>query len=74
MEMAAFSSIGNLLKRVVDGQVYLLMQVWLHLVLQSFLIASSVIRTRQAHQVTAASLYRLMKTAYTDYCSEATEN
>ena len=41
---------------------------------ESFLTAPSVTRTRQAHQVTAASLYRLMKTAYTDYCSEATEN
>ena len=35
IEMAAFSSIGNLLIRVVDGQVYSLMQVWPHLVLQS---------------------------------------
>ena len=33
---------------------------------ESFLSASSVTKTRQAHQVTACSLYQLMKEAYQD--------
>ena len=37
---------------------------------ESYLSASSVTRTRQAHQITACSLYKLMKKAYHDYCSE----
>ena len=41
---------------------------------ESFLLASSVKRTCQAHQITAVSLYRLMKRAYTDYCNEEMEN
>ena len=32
-----------------------------------FLTASSITRTRQAHQITACSLHKLMKKAYQDY-------
>jgi hypothetical protein len=32
-----------------------------------YLSASSVTRTRQAHQITACSLYKLKKKAYHDY-------
>ncbi len=41
---------------------------------ESLLSASIVTRTRQAHQITACSLYRLMKEAYQDYCSESKES
>ena len=34
---------------------------------ESFLTASSITRTRQAHQITAFSLHNLMKMAYQDY-------
>ena len=37
---------------------------------ESYLSAPSVTRTRQAHQITACSLYKLMKKAYHDYSSE----
>ena len=36
---------------------------------ESFLSAASITRTRQAHQVTVSSLYKLLKSAYADYCS-----
>ena len=74
IEMAAFSSIGNLLKGSGWTSVLTDAGVASSGTAESFLTASSVTRTRQAHQVTAASLYRLMKTAYTDYCNEAIEN
>lgn len=41
---------------------------------ESFLTASSITRTRQIHQITARSVYQLLKAAYTDYCTEAAEN
>ena len=37
---------------------------------ESFLTASSITRTRQAHQITACSLHNLMKTAYQDCCTD----
>ena len=39
----------------------------------SFLTASSITRTRQMHQITACSLYKLLKAAYTDYLKETEE-
>ena len=74
IEMAAFSSIGSLLRG--SGWTSVLSDAGIASsgTAESFLTASSVTRTRQAHQVTAASLYRLMKTAYTDYCNEAIES
>ena len=74
IEIAAFSSIGNLLKGSGWTSVLTDESVASSVTAEFFLTASSVTRTHQAHQVTAASLYRLMKTAYTDYWSEATEN
>ncbi len=41
---------------------------------ESLLSASSITRTRQAHQITASSIYILMKEAYQDYCSESKES
>ena len=40
----------------------------------SFLTASSITRTRQMHQVTAYSLYKLLRAAYTDYSNDTAEN
>ena len=37
---------------------------------ESFLTASSITRTRQIHHITAYFLHKLMKTAYSDYCTE----
>ncbi len=37
---------------------------------ESFLTASTITRTRQAHQITACSLNNLMKKAYQDYCTD----
>ena len=37
---------------------------------ESFLTASSITRTRQIHHITACCLHKLMKTAYSDYCTE----
>ena len=37
---------------------------------ESFLIASSITRTRQAHQITACSLHNLMQKAYQDCCTD----
>ena len=74
IEMASFSSIGNLLKGSGWTSVLTDAGVASFGTAEFFLTASNVTRIRQAHQITAASLYRHMKTAYTDYCSEATEN
>uniref|UniRef100_H3ACQ8 Uncharacterized protein n=1 Tax=Latimeria chalumnae TaxID=7897 RepID=H3ACQ8_LATCH len=38
---------------------------------ESFLSAASITKTRQVHQITACSLYKLIKAAYNDYSSEA---
>ena len=37
---------------------------------ESYLSVTSVTGTRQAHQITACSLYKPLKKAYHDYCSE----
>ena len=37
---------------------------------ESFLSVSNVARTRQAHQVTASSLFKLLKTAYENQSDE----
>ena len=39
-----------------------------------FLSASSVTRTRQAHQITASCMYKLLKNAYEYYSNEAVAN
>ena len=70
IEMAALRSIGTLLwgsgwtSAIVEAEVASFGTA------ESYLSASSVTRTRQAHQITACSLYKLMKKAYHDYCSE----
>ena len=41
---------------------------------ESFMSADSITRTGQAHQVTSSSLYKLLKSAYADYCSQVGED
>ena len=70
IEMAALKSIGTLLEdsgwisAIVAGGVASSGTA------ESFLTASSVTRTRLAHQITACTLYKLMRGPYEDYCSE----
>lgn len=72
--MAAFKSIGSLLRG--SGWTSALTEAGVASpgTAESFLSASSITRTCQAHQMTAVSLYRLMKRAYTDYCNDEVEN
>ena len=39
----------------------------------SFLSAASVTKTRHAHQVTACSVYKLLQSAYSAYCTDVEE-
>jgi len=39
----------------------------------SFVSAASVTKTRHAHQVTACSLYKLLQSAYSAYCTDVEE-
>ena len=73
IQMATFRSIGSLLE---SGWTSALSEAGVASsgTADSFLTVSSVTRTRQAHQRTAVSLYRLMKKAYNDHCSEALQN
>ena len=74
IEMAALKSIGSLLKE--SGWTGALVEAGLACsgTAESFLTASSITRTRQIHQITACSLYQLLKAAYTDYCKETAKN
>ena len=69
IEMAALKSIGTLLQS--SGWTGALVEADLATsgTAESYLHASSVTRTRQMHQVTACSLYKLLKDAYSYYCS-----
>ena len=70
VEMAALRSIGTLLRDSGWTSAIVEAEVASSGTAESYLSASSVTRTRQAHQITACSLYKLMKKAYRDYCSE----
>ena len=67
--MAALRSLGTLLQD--SGWTNALVEAVVASpgIAESFLTASNVTRTRQAHQITACGLYLLMKEAYQDYCS-----
>ena len=71
IEMAALKSLGNLLKDSGWTSAIAEAEVASSRTADSFLSAASVTKTRQAHQITACSLYKLMKKAFTDYCHEA---
>ena len=70
IEMAALKSNGTLLQD--SGWKGALVEAGIATTgtADSFLSASSVTRTRQMHQVTASSLYKLVHEAYDTYCSE----
>ena len=68
--MAALRSIGTLLRASGWTSAIVEAEVASFGTAESYLSASSVTRTRQAHQITACSLYKLIKKAYHDYCSE----
>ncbi len=74
IEMAALRSIGTLLQD--SGWTGALVEAGVASsgTAESFLSASSVTRTRQMHQITASSLYKLMKAAYIDYCTNEAEH
>ena len=63
IEMAAFMTIGNLLKE--SGWTAVLTEAGIASsgTAESFLSASSVTKTRLAHQVTACTLYKLLQCA-----------
>ena len=67
IEMAAFKTIGNLLKE--SGWTAVLTEAGIASsgTAESFLPASSVTKTRLAHQVTACMLYKLLQCAYDQY-------
>ena len=67
IEMAAFKTIGNLLKE--SGWTAVLTEAGIASsgTAESFLSASSVANTRLAHQVTACTLYKLLQYAYDQY-------
>jgi len=70
IEMAALRSLGTLLEG--SGWISAIAEAGVASsgTAQSFLTVSSVTRTRLAHQITACSLYTLMKEAHRDYCSD----
>ena len=41
---------------------------------ESFLNAAGITRTRQSHQVTASGLYKFLKSAYAEFCSQVGED
>ena len=70
IEMAALRSMGTLLRGSGWTSAIVEAEVASFGTAESYLSASSVTRTRQAHQITVCSLYKLMKKAYHDYCCE----
>ena len=67
IEMACLKMLGKWLTCSGLSEVICNAGVATQGVAESFLTASHVTRTRRAHQVTAASLYILMKKAYSEY-------
>lgn len=74
IEMAALRSVGTLLQESGWSDALTEAQVASSGTAKSFLSASSVTRTRQAHQVTLSALYRLKKNAYDQYMSDESES
>ena len=70
IEMAAFKTIGNLLKE--SGWTAVLTEAVIPSsgTAESFLSASNVTKTRLVHQVTACTLYNLLQCAYDQYMDD----
>ena len=69
IDMAALKSIGTLLQTAA-GRGLTEAGIASTGTAESFITASSITRTRQMHQITACCLHKLMKTTYSDYCTE----
>ena len=74
IEMAAFNMLGKWLNGSGWAEALCNAGVATQGVADSFLSASHLTRTRQAHQVTAASLYILMNKAYEHYRGNVGDN
>jgi len=74
IEMAALRSLGTLLQGSGWTSAISEAEIASAGTANSFLSASSVTRTRYAHQVTASALYKLMKTSYSDYAIANSES
>jgi len=74
IEMAALKSIGSLLQD--SGWTSPLVEAGVASsgTAESYLSASSVTRTRQAHQITACCLYKQRKAAYNSYSRDASQS
>ena len=72
--MAALRSIGTLLQD--SGWTGALVEAGITSsgTAESFLTASSITKTRQMHQITACSLYKLLKAAYQNHSNDITQN
>ena len=73
IEMAALKSLGSFLQK--SGWTSALVEAGIASpgTAESFLTASSITRTRQMHQVTCCSVYKLLKAAYDKYTREVGE-
>ena len=74
IELAALRSIGTLLRDSGWAGALFEAGVASSGTAKSFMSAASITRTHQAHQVTVSSLYKLLKSAYADYCSQVGED
>ena len=71
IEMAALKSIESILKSSGWTEAIVEADIASSGTAESFLSASSITRTRCAHQITASSLYSLLKEAYDYYIVDA---
>ena len=71
IEMAELKSIGSILKSSGWTEAIVEADIAPSSTAESFLSTSGVTRTRYAHQITASSLYSLLKEAYDYYIAEA---
>lgn len=70
IEMAALKSIGTLFQDSGSTGAIVEAGIASPETADSFLTASSITRIRQMHQITACSLYKLLRAAHTDYSKE----
>ena len=71
IEMAALKSIGTLLQSSGWTSAIVEADIDSSGTAESYLSASSVTRTRKAHQITASCLNKAVNDAYEYYCNEA---
>ena len=74
IEMAALKSLGTLLRDRGWTGALVEAGVVSSGTSESLLTVSSLTKTRQMHQVTASSLFNLLKAAYNEHCNEQADN